>query len=152
MQHRFHSRLVALSVICFAIMICFSSYTAGQDDEGFGQPEAPPAAAGAADDGNGAAEPRKSWLAWAYGALGPVYSLVFLALSFTLVALLVMNLLTARRDNVCPQELVDGFEAKLNEKAYQDAYNLAKADESFLGQVLSAGLEKLQTRAPRRWR
>lgn len=103
------------------------------------------AAADAETAGDSPAAPRKSWLGWAYGALGPVYSIIFLALSFTLVALVVMNLLSARRENVCPQELVDGFEAKLNEKAYQDAYNLAKADESFLGQVLSAGLEKLQT-------
>jgi biopolymer transport protein ExbB len=39
--------------------------------------------------------------------------------------------------------LVEGFEAHLNEKRYQEAYELAKNDESFLGQVLSAGLQKL---------
>jgi len=68
---------------------------------------------------------------------------VFLGISFTLVALFVMNLLTARRENVVPVSLVEGFEAQLNEKKYQEAYELAKADESFLGQVLSAGLAKL---------
>ena len=31
----------------------------------------------------------------------------------------------------------------MNEKRYQEAYEMAKADESFLGQVLSAGLAKL---------
>jgi biopolymer transport protein ExbB len=56
-----------------------------------------------------------------------------------------MNLLTARRDNVCPTELVEGFENHLNEKKYQDAYELAKNDDSFLGQVLSAGLAKLSS-------
>jgi biopolymer transport protein ExbB len=69
--------------------------------------------------------------------------LIFLSLSFTLVALFVMNLLTARRDNVVPVHLVEGFEAHLNEKRYQEAYEMAKNDESFLGQVLSAGLAKL---------
>ena len=69
--------------------------------------------------------------------------LVFLGLSFTLVALFVMNVLTARRENVCPSVLVEGFEAHLNEKQYQEAYELAKSDESFLGQVLSAGLAKV---------
>ena len=77
------------------------------------------------------------------GALGWGYMLVFLALSFILVALFVMNLLTARRDNVCPVLLLDQFEEHLNEKQYQEAYELAKNDESFLGQVLSAGLAKL---------
>jgi biopolymer transport protein ExbB len=58
---------------------------------------------------------------------------------------MVMNLLSARRENVCPVSLVEGFEAHLNEKQYQEAYEFAKADESFLGQVLSAGLAKLST-------
>ena len=92
-----------------------------------------------------AATPRKSWLRWAFEALGVSFGLIFLALSFTLVALLVMNLLTARRENVVPIQLVEGFEAFLNEKRYQEAFELAKADESFLGQVLAAGLAKLSS-------
>jgi biopolymer transport protein ExbB len=96
------------------------------------------------DDDGGAAAPRKqSYLAWMYKALGIKYTLAFLIISFTFVALLVMNLLSARRDNICPVHLVEGFEAHLNEKRYQEAYELAKSDESFLGQVLSAGLQKL---------
>ncbi|HUS40128.1 MAG TPA: MotA/TolQ/ExbB proton channel family protein, partial [Pirellulales bacterium] len=93
----------------------------------------------------GSSKEKGSLLVWMYQALGIGYSLIFLALSFTLVALFVMNLLTARRDNVVPVELVEGFEAHLNEKRYQEAYEMAKADESFLGQVLSAGLGKLST-------
>jgi biopolymer transport protein ExbB len=88
---------------------------------------------------------RENYLSWAFKALGWGYSLIFLALSFTLVALFVMNLLTARRDNVVPVHLVEGFEAHLNEKRYQEAYEMAKNDESFLGQVLSAGLAKLSS-------
>lgn len=88
---------------------------------------------------------RQNYLSWALGALGISYFVVFLALSFTLVALLVMNLLTANRNHICPPALVEGFENHLNEKRYQEAYELAKSDESFLGQVLSAGLAKLQS-------
>jgi len=87
-------------------------------------------------------------LGWAFRSLGVGYSLVFLSLSFTLVALFVMNLLTARRQQIVPIELVDGFEDLLNEKKYQDAFDLAKQDESFLGQVLSAGLAKLSVGYP----
>jgi len=93
-------------------------------------------------------KPPKSWLAEMIDALGWLYGIIFLALSFTLVALIVMNLLTARRDNVVPVHLVEGFEAHLNEKRYQDAYELAKNDESFLGNVLSAGLAKLSAGYP----
>ncbi len=115
-----------------------------------------PAAAGdgAAKGAAGAAADAKppgdvpSVLEIALGALGWTYGLVFLGLSFTLVALLVMNLLTARRENVCPTTLVDGFEQHLDEKQYQEAYELAKSDDSFLGQILSAGLAKLSSGYP----
>jgi biopolymer transport protein ExbB len=89
-----------------------------------------------------------SYLDVARSALGWQYGLIFLGLSFTLVALLVMNLLTARRENVCPAALIDSFEQHLDEKQYQEAYELAKNDDSFLGQVLSAGLAKLSSGYP----
>lgn len=104
----------------------------------------------AQDEGVAAEQPeepvkRQNYLTWALGALGVPYFLVFLSLSIVLVALFVMNLLTASRNNVCPVALVEGFENHLNEKRYQEAYELAKSDQSFLGQVLSAGLAKLQS-------
>ncbi len=83
-----------------------------------------------------------SYLSWAADSLGLFFGLVFLGLSFTLVALFVMNLLTARRENMVPSDLVAGFEQHLAEKQFQEAYDLARSDESFLGQVLTAGLAK----------
>ena len=85
----------------------------------------------------------ESLLGWMFKSLGYSYSVVFLGLSFTLVALFVMNLLAARRENMLPAALIERFEEHLNAKQYQEAYELAKADESFLAQVLSAGLAKL---------
>ena len=38
---------------------------------------------------------------------------------------------------------METFEQFLDEKRYQEAFDLAKSDESFLGQVLAAGLAKL---------
>lgn len=89
------------------------------------------------------AETETNLLIWMFHALGWGFSLIFLSLSFTMVALTVMNLLTARRESVLPVALIEGFDAQLNEKRYQEAYELAKNDDSFLGQVLSAGLAKL---------
>ena len=102
-----------------------------------------PAAAAPAPATGGQLKPDQSYLQWLASSLGWMYSIVFLALSFSLVALFVMNLLALRRENVVPVALVEGFENHLNEKRYQEAYELAKNDESFLGQVLSAGLAKL---------
>jgi biopolymer transport protein ExbB len=82
-------------------------------------------------------------LVWTVRSLGPLYTVVFLLISFVFVSLLVMCILQARRDNICPAELVQNFEQKLTEKDFQQAYELARSDESVLGQVLSAGLARL---------
>lgn len=113
---------------------------AGQDNAGAGGGNNANNTGGSSksDDDDG-----QSRLAWISGALGWVFGPAFLFLSFTLVALAVMVFLMARRDNIVPMQLIEAFEAHLNEKRYQEAYELAKADESFLGQVLSAGLAKL---------
>ncbi len=107
--------------------------------------QAPAGNAGGADSGS---PERKSRLAWLVESLGIGYSLVFLGLSFTLVALVVMNILSARRESIAPQHLVDAFEAQIKEKKYQEAYETAKNDDSFLGHVLAAGLAKLSAGYP----
>lgn len=99
----------------------------------------------AAADGTAAPVKKESLLKWLYNSLGFEYILVFLGLSFILVALFIMNILAARREYVCPQHLIEGFEAHLDQKQYQEAYELSKADESFLGNVLSAGLARLSS-------
>jgi biopolymer transport protein ExbB len=94
-------------------------------------------------EGPATAAPQVSYLAWVVDAMGWHYTIAFLAISFALVALFVMNVLAARRENVVPPALVEGFEQHLNAKQYQEAYDLAKADDSFLGHVLSAGLSRV---------
>jgi biopolymer transport protein ExbB len=111
------------------------------ENEGNEGNEAAPAAG--ADAGG-----EKSYLMWVFDALGVSYMLIFLALSFTLVALFVMNLITGARSKVCPVHLVEDFEEMLDNKQYQDAYELAKEHESVLGSVLSAGLAKLSAGYP----
>jgi biopolymer transport protein ExbB len=91
-----------------------------------------------------AGKAKKTMLVWFFEALGIKYTLAFLALSFTFVAVLVMNILSCRRDSFCPKHLGDAFEAHLQEKRFQEAFDLAKADESFLGQMLAAGMTNLQ--------
>jgi biopolymer transport protein ExbB len=118
------------------------------------QEENPVPAAGAAAPAADAAAPaapadeaapkRQSYLSFFFGALGWRYTLAFLVISFTFVAFLVMNLLGLRRDAVCPKHLIDAFEANLNEKKFQEAFDLAKNDESMLGQMLAAGMQNLQ--------
>jgi len=101
----------------------------------------------AADDG-GEEPAGKSYLTFLFEALGWKYVVVFLLLSFGLVALLVMCFMQFRRPVIMPAELSQEFEQMLDEKKYQEAYELAKADESYLGSVLAAGMGKLQSGYP----
>ncbi len=87
----------------------------------------------------------KNLLTWLLGSLGLFYIFVFLSLSFILVAMFILNIMAARRESVCPTPLVEEFENHLDTKNYQEAYDLAKADDSFLGTVLSAGLARLSS-------
>jgi biopolymer transport protein ExbB len=121
------------------IVPSLQSAAVAQDEEGGGDD------AGGGDAAASKPKPgSENMLVWTYNALGLRYTLAFLGISFAFVALLIMNMLSVRRDAFVPQHLVDGFEAHCNEKKYQDAYELAKSDESFLGQMLSAGLARLQ--------
>ena len=128
-------------VVLAATWLAAVSLSGPATAQGADAPAAAPAAAAPA--GGSAGE--QSALEFYWKALGPLYAFAFLGLSFALVSLVVMNLLAARRDNVVPLQLVEGFEAHLNEKRYQEAYELAKADDSFLGHVLAAGLSKLSS-------
>jgi len=74
--------------------------------------------------------------------------IVFLALSFGLVALLVMCFLQFRKTVLMPPTLSSSFESLLEAKDYQQAYELAKNDDSYLGHVLAAGMGKLQSGYP----
>ena len=111
-------------------------------------PLATPVAAVAQDDladEEAAAPDSENLLSFYFRALGWRYVIVFLLLSFLLVALLVMCFLQIRREALMPKALRDGFEAHLEAKEYQQAYELAKADDSYLGHLLAAGMGKLQS-------
>lgn len=137
--HRWVLCLLVLSIGCsFTFAPQLNQQVVAQED-------------GASDSGSENGEKkaeRKNFLEWLVESLGPLYIVVFLILSFTLVALFVMNLLSARRETVCPDHLIENFEANLDQKNYQEAYEMAKADESFLGNVLSTGLAKLTAGYP----
>jgi biopolymer transport protein ExbB len=89
-----------------------------------------------------------SILGFYWNALGPVWTIVFLALSFWLVALVVMCFLQIRKSVLIPPGLTTAFEQHLEAKQYQEAYELAKGDDSPMGQVLAAGMGKLQSGYP----
>jgi biopolymer transport protein ExbB len=149
--------LLSLMVLfAYAVVLATPGALLAQPPEGAApaapaEPAAAPAPPAAAPAKAKADEPPKkqSALMWWYSALGWRYTLGFLFLSMSFVALFIMNLLSAQRNAVCPPALIEGFEALLNEKQYQEAYELAKADDSFLGRVLAAGLARVSSGYPK---
>jgi len=135
---------VLLAQETLRLVVPMAAFAAQEDEKNpvAGEPAAP-----AAPPANSTEEPtprRQSLLAFFFNALGWRYTIAFLVISFTFVAFLVMNILGLRRDAVCPQHLAEAFEANLNEKRFQEAFDLAKNDESMLGQMLAAGMQNLQ--------
>ena len=90
------------------------------------------------------APPEESYLHLMLRSSGPI-GIVLLLMSFFTVGLTVKFVLEMRRDKVIPPWLVTEFENRIKEKRFQEAYDLAKKDPTFLGKVLSAGMSKLTT-------
>jgi biopolymer transport protein ExbB len=130
----FGQLLVAVAMVATAVgptLTIAPGVVHAQDEEAAAEEE--PAAEG------------ESMLVFYYNALGLKYVIVFLLLSFGLVALLVMCFLQIRKPVLMPPGLSQEFENRLDAKDYQQAYELAKNDDSYLGQVLAAGMGKLQS-------
>lgn len=165
-----HQRLLLAAVAClFCVASPAAVWAQGEEDDlaaemaAAGAGEAPDeqvpaggdgAAAGGGDaaadgqgpageDGDSETKAPSSMLAWTYNALGPGYMIIFLALSVFLLTLTVMNLLSVRQDNICPPDLVEGVEQELAGNNPQGAAELIRTDDSFLGQVVAAGLSRL---------
>lgn len=84
-------------------------------------------------------------LVFFFNALGPTFSVVFLLISFALVSLVVMGFLQLRQSAMMPAEMVEDFNAHLDAKEWQQAYELASEDGSYLGQVLAAGISSVSS-------
>lgn len=97
----------------------------------------------AADTTAAPVQQSRNFLMWMIDACGWFWMLVFSGLSFVMVALIMMCMLQVRRDILMPSEFVEEFEQKLNAKDFQNAYEMARGDDSFVARVLAAGMGRL---------
>ena len=137
--------LVALLLLPLPSGLTVSAQAPGEADSA-APAAAPPGTPAAAAPGAAAPAPpvvSQSFLSAMLKALGWFWALVFAMLSFVMVALVMMNLLQVRRDVLLPNDFVEEFEQKLNAKDFQNAYEMARSDDSFVARVLAAGMGRL---------
>jgi biopolymer transport protein ExbB len=103
-----------------------------------GQPEQAPAAQAPA----AAAQPRL--LTHIIRSAGPFFGPLLLFVSIGLVALIVLLAMDLRLPMAIPPVFVEQFTDTVNKRRFREAYDLAKADPSYLAKVLTAGMGRLQ--------
>lgn len=84
----------------------------------------------------------QTYLEWLWEASGYEGLLIGL-MSVALLAFIVSNAMQLRLPIFVPPDFVQDFEAKVQSRDYQGAYDLAKADDSFVAKMLAGGLARL---------
>ncbi|MBX7103954.1 MAG: MotA/TolQ/ExbB proton channel family protein [Gemmataceae bacterium] len=77
-------------------------------------------------------------------SIGWVFGTIFLFLSMSLVALVVMLALDLRMAVAIPPGFVEAFTDTVNQRKFKEAFDMARADNSFLGRVIANGMARLQ--------
>ena len=77
-------------------------------------------------------------------SLGWVFGPLLLAISVAMLALIVLLALDLRMSSAIPPGFVDEFTDTVNKRKFKEAFDMARNDPSFLGQVLTAGMSRLQ--------
>ncbi|AMV30237.1 Biopolymer transport protein ExbB [Gemmata sp. SH-PL17] len=77
-------------------------------------------------------------------SLGFVFGPLLLAISVAMMALVVLLFLDLRMSSAIPPGFVDEFTDTVNKRKFKEAFDMARSDPSFLGQVLTAGMSRLQ--------
>lgn len=150
--HPFPVLYIGLLAFLFALFPCVSEHTRGLlpgppivfAQGGENPPPANALADAPANDAQTDLEPtRPSYLVWFITALGPVFAPAFALISVLFVMLAVMNWIAINRKNIAPPDMLEEFATQLEEKKFQEAYEIAKESESPLGKILAAGLAQM---------
>jgi biopolymer transport protein ExbB len=77
-------------------------------------------------------------------SLGWVFGPLLLAVSVAMLALVVLLALDLRMSSAIPPGFVDEFTETVNKRKFKEAFDMARNDPSYLGQILTAGMSRLQ--------
>jgi biopolymer transport protein ExbB len=129
-------RLRACSSMCCMLIALAAARTWAQDE---GDAKATPAKQ---PEGQPTAAAQQNMLRWVYEAEG-VFFFPQLAISILVVTMIAWYAMQMQTGNFVPQPFVAQFDNLFKEKKFQEAYELAKRDESFLAKMVAAGISRL---------
>src|SRR5437773_5036232 len=126
---------VGVFIVVSLLALFASAWLTPHWQPSFGQDEQPAAAAGdaaptttRADDG---------LFIHIVKSAGPIFGPLLGFLSVALVALIVLLFLDLKMENAIPPKFVEEFTDTVNKRKFKEAFDLARADPSFLGKVLT---------------
>lgn len=96
------------------------------------------------DPSSGAIGVEPSFIVHFLRSIGWVFGGIFIVLSVSLVALIVLLSLDLRMAVAVPPGFVELFTDTVNKRKFKEAFEMARADRSFLARVLTAGMARLQ--------
>ncbi|HEV3384933.1 MAG TPA: MotA/TolQ/ExbB proton channel family protein [Gemmata sp.] len=97
-----------------------------------------------AQDGGGTTGGDEPLVLFMMKALGWIFGPLLMAVSVAMMALVVLLVLDLRMSSAIPPGFVDEFTDTVNKRKFKEAFDMARNDPSFLGQVLTAGMSRLQ--------
>jgi biopolymer transport protein ExbB len=97
-----------------------------------------------AQDGGGTTGGDEPLVLFMMKALGWIFGPLLMGVSVAMMALVVLLVLDLRMSSAIPPGFVDEFTDTVNKRKFKEAFDMARNDPSFLGQVLTAGMSRLQ--------
>jgi biopolymer transport protein ExbB len=138
------ANLIAILLFGFVLVSAvFIATDAFAQDAAAPAANAPAADAAAGAGGETTTAQKRNLLAEVYYGLTPLYFFAFLIMSILFITFLVMGIMATGKSSFTPPDLIQGVDESLQSGNPQAAVDLVRADESFLGQIVGAGLEKI---------
>lgn len=122
-----HSKFLFLATLALFVVVCTSGVASAEE--------------AAPSGGDKESEPLVLFM---IRSLGWVFGPLLMAISVAMLALVVLLVLDLRMSSAIPPGFVDEFTDTVNKRKFKEAFDMARNDPSFLGQVLTAGMSRLQ--------
>lgn len=134
---------LAVRALLSVLVLLASTWLFADGQSARAQDEAPPAAEPGASAPAAPAEKPKL-ITHIIKSAGPVFGPLLLFISIALVTVIVLLAMDLRMASAISPAFVEEFTDTVNKRQFKQAFEMARNDNSFLGQVLTAGMGRLQ--------